>query len=512
MQADSQLKVAQFLFSEDDEAKVRRAYNNSAHDPPVLFHNRQLWFLLQMAILTCRETSQDLEEKETRQTFGGCCLIASDLVARIEQQSLPDLLPGQDLFEWLTAITVPLMEAKDREDMLARAQLFWIDLPTDASLLAAAKRCGLDRGLADAFEAKTGLPLRTFLDLHALLYYGLLQPKSPAGVAPALLDPSSLPKEIPSEQVSAFFAALSQSPDDLAISLLSRPRQSWATDITPLRRAPILEVFEKRYACADLNLLLRTAVEGVFFFLQESYPAGTFRPYFGHLFAHYINHVFSSFLVSQSSLEWTFFPGPKFDNGDEAADGACRWPKTLLLMEYKAGLLTNYQRYGGRQSDTLKGIDDLLIRNPGSGKKGKKGTGQLVDSILKLLRNEPVTSAGVVAKDLLENREILPALVVFDEALANEGVRKRANARLRQQLADEGATPTEHDRVLPLIVLDASDIEILECASGSFVPEELLREYVQVLSRPAPPLGGFANFMSVAHPPDRTWKQGLLQD
>jgi hypothetical protein len=39
----------------------------------------------------------------------------------------------------------------------------------------------------------------------------------------------------------------------------------------------------------------------------------------------------------------------------------------------------------------------------------------------------------------------------------------------------------------------------------------LLREYVEVLGRPSPPLGGLANYISLAHPPDNTWKQGLLQ-
>jgi hypothetical protein len=140
-------------------------------------------------------------------------------------------------------------------------------------------------------------------------------------------------------------------------------------------------------------------------------------------------------------------------------------------MEFKAGMLTNRQRYGGQAVETLKGIDDLLTRKPLPGQKGKKGTAQLASSIVRLLRGEAVVSAGAVEGDLCGTRAILPALVVFDESLANEGVRRRANASLRRQLNEEGATPEEQERVLPLVILDASDVEILECASGRLAPE-----------------------------------------
>src|SRR5207248_1313657 len=159
-------------------------------------------------------------------------------------------------------------------------------------------------------------------------------------------------------------------------------------------------------------------------------------------------------------------------NGDEAGDGAGRWAKTLLLMEYKAGQLTTRQRYAGAKADTLKGIQDLLMRGDGGKGRGKKGTGQLARNVARLLRGERVTSSGTDATDLCGDREIIPAIVLFEEALANEAVRRRADAHFRQELPAAGLATEQVQRVRPLMVLDVSDVELLECASGSYSVEE----------------------------------------
>jgi hypothetical protein len=94
MKTEHQLALAKFFFPENEELHLRNGvYKDASQGPPVLFHNRQLWFLLQMAILACRETAADMSEEMTRHAIGRCCLIASDLVGQIEHESLPDLEP-----------------------------------------------------------------------------------------------------------------------------------------------------------------------------------------------------------------------------------------------------------------------------------------------------------------------------------------------------------------------------------------------------------------------------------
>src|SRR5262245_26625380 len=49
-----------------------------------LFHRRQLWFVLQMAVLSCRDDSTLTHDDKTLKEVGECCLMANDLLKAVE--------------------------------------------------------------------------------------------------------------------------------------------------------------------------------------------------------------------------------------------------------------------------------------------------------------------------------------------------------------------------------------------------------------------------------------------
>jgi hypothetical protein len=49
-----------------------------------LFHRRQLWLVLQMAVLSCKDDSTLAHDDETTKEVGECCLMANDVLKAVE--------------------------------------------------------------------------------------------------------------------------------------------------------------------------------------------------------------------------------------------------------------------------------------------------------------------------------------------------------------------------------------------------------------------------------------------
>jgi len=222
---------------------------------------------------------------------------------------------------------------------------------------------------------------------------------------------------------------LSATPDELATRLLGSPRQSWATDSTALIKTPLLRLGETQYVCPDLHMFRAFLVQGIFELLMEAMDPNKLKQYLGGLFERYIERLMLSFAPTSSVLVNTYFNPVEFvSEGDqEAADGMLLWQNHAVLLECKTSMLTTRQRYAMSLPETTKAIDDQIAtfqklgeKKPGDRNK-RKGIGQLAYNLARILAGEQVRHNGK-SIDLSEVKKFYPAVVIYDEGMANHAV------------------------------------------------------------------------------------------
>ena len=355
-----------------------------------------------------------------------------------------------------------------------------------------------------AFAETYGLPLREFFLILYRLYMAFkahaLQEKNPL-----LLDEASCLWPIfDKENVRRVLSHVCQTADELAINLLGTPRQNWATDCTPLREHPVIQVFEGKHACTDLDLLHRCLSDGMYFLLQKAYPDNAFGQLFGYIFQEYITRFFREFSYEGDVLWRTFYASPRFQGKqEEAGDGILIWERSALVMEYKARLLTTREKYGGVTEVLLRGVDDII------GKHGKrKGVYQLAEVIQRLLAGEKVVTGSPKPLDLKDCPRIHPVLVTYEEALGLEAVRQQAQAKFTSALRIDD---TRREQVGVLLILTVDEVEILEGLALRHPAENIISEYAAyVTANPKNRTGSFRSFVcnseynKNAHNPNET--------
>src|SRR5262249_38570096 len=303
-----------------------------------VFHRRQLWFLLQMALISGKEDSAVADENILREGVGECLLMATDIIQQIEPSN-PIGDGPEEANKWMATNAIPALDGKDRLEIMARAQCFWFDLPGEDRVKAKFSEMGV-KSFDTAFADKYNLTLRDFFLVLFTLYIHFYVHTEETGTPLLTEERVYLWPTFGEETVRRALALISQTPDELALKLFSTPRQNWATDYTPLRGTPVLQVFDGRHACPDLGLLHRCLTDKIYFLLQDAYPDKAFGQLFGYVFEAYINRLVRRFAYDGDVLIRQFYPAPYFRGTDqEAGDAILRWERTALVMEYKSRLL-----------------------------------------------------------------------------------------------------------------------------------------------------------------------------
>jgi hypothetical protein len=490
MDLDYQLQLAEFILPADLVTGLQVHLRKEPNMPGCLFHRRQLWFVLQMAVLSCREDTPERLDAEVRSEVARICLMASDILHRIDPKEGPGDGAGE-VNRWIASVVIPILDAKDRCEVLARAQAFWFDLQSNPVVR---KKMG-ELGVKDfdaAFTEKYGVRLREFFLILLSVYSGFSANDS-RSQNPLLLDEVTyLRPSFCEDDVRRALDAMSQTPDELACKLLTEARQNWGMDFTPLRATPVIHVFPGKYACPDLGLLYRWMLDGLYFMLQKAYPGGQFPQLFGYVFEEYVHGLFREFSSESEVLVRDFYASPKFrGTTDEAGDGIFHRQDTALLMEYKARLLTTREKFGGVREVTFKGIDDILYRDK---KGGNKGVAQLAKNLARILRGDRISAGAGQGLDLSGCKHLFPVIVAYEEAVGIEAIRQEADVKLRQALAKERA-PT--DSVGPLLVLNIDEVEILEDLAHRYSPLAVIHDYVDYLRKnPRDRAGSFRSFVT----------------
>jgi hypothetical protein len=484
---ENQLAMADAMLIAQLRDALREHVRKEGAHTWCVFHRRQLWLLLQAAVLSCTESTPAVEDEVLRRGIGECGLMANDILQQLETKEPLGEGP-EEANRWMTGLVIAFLDGKDRIEVLARAQSFWFDLPADPAVNYRFDDLSMP-DFGAAFAAKYGLPLREFFLILYTMHLGF-QAHALRDKNPLLLDEASyIWPMFDKEHVRRVLPYISQTPDELAVALLAAPRQNWATDSTPLREHPVIQVFEGKHACTDLNLLHRCLFDKIYFLLQKAYPDRVFGQLFGYIFEEYVTRFLRRFSYEGDALVRTFYASPRFQGKpEEAGDGILTWSRSALVMEYKARLLTTREKFSGVTEVLLAGVEDII------GKEGsKKGVYQLARVIARLLAGEKVVAGSPKALDLQDCPRIHPVLVTFEEALGLESVRQMAEAKFTSALQVDGE---KRQQIGALLILTVEEIEILEGLALRHPAEDIVRDYVAyVTTHPKDRAGSFRSFI-----------------
>jgi hypothetical protein len=483
----NQIAMADSLLRTELRDLLREHVRKEGVDTWCVFHRRQLWFILQMALLSCSENSAEQEDNILKKEIGEACLMASDVLHDVERRE-PFQGGADGANRWITGVVVPILDGRDQMEVLARAQSFWFDLPAGSSVRARFKKLNAP-DFDTAFMAKYGVPLRDFF-LILFCLHSAFRVNGQRSNGPLLLEAANyFASTFDSKHVACVLSNVSITPDELAIALLSTPRQNWATDSTPLRVHPVIQVFESKYACSDVNLLYRSIFDKLYFLLQKACSDKTFAQLVGYIFEEYVNDLLRRFSYEGDSLVRTFYAAPHFDGTqDEAGDGILAWTDAALVMEYKSRLLTTREKYCGVTDVLLAGVDDII-----GNERNKKGVYQLAKVIERVLSGEKIVAGSPKRLDLSACPRVFPVMVTLEPTLGLESVRQQAQAKFTSmlQVGEEG-----RKRIGELLILTIEDIEILEGLASRHSAHEVVRDYASyVAAHPNDLAGSFRSFV-----------------
>lgn len=470
-----QLQMAEHVLPADVWPLVSRKIPRSEAHSGRLFHRRQVWFLLQMAIVSCSESCPEIDPLELQKQVGLAALMASDVLGQVENTHMPELEDAPNVDQWVTTSMMPIMDHNPGNEVICRAICFWLDMQNDSTIQTKMAEIGLTKTLDDYFNQSHGLALRDFVLIMVKAYYVFQTGAKENPPRSQLLEPSIMKEsQFSLDQIATAFAIVGIAPETLAPYLLGA-RQSWATDFSPIRRKPLIEVFPGKYTCADARIFTLFFMDGIYDLLQAALPRDKFRQLFGTMFERYVTSLLEDCLYSKPPLVRKFAPNPKFvgDGNAQAADGLILLPEMTVIMEYKASLLTRRQRYATDLRDTMKGIDDQFAQFG----KGKKGVGQLIDNIGRVLKGEQLRVDSEVL-EISPTSKIIPVLVVYDDSLGLHAIRNHIESKFLEK-ARSRQIPL--DRVGPLCLLTTRDIESIQNYSSGVSVSTIFNEYCDYL-------------------------------
>lgn len=516
--AEFQLELARRLLDAELFESLHDVTRKLANEPWVVFHRQALWYLLQFAVVCCREETEECPEQKLQRTIGRCCLMASDCLDQAEADFPPQGSSEEEIDEACVNMVLSIREVSSNSngpELLARGRQLWFEIPADAALQQRAASHGISIDFDAVFKGRFGVTLREFQMITTICYAFFW---GQANNNPRLLDVEEyFGKENATDLAANVLPLISQTPGELAKKLVNEPRQSWSRDFTPLRRYPILRVLPAKFACPEVSFLCRMLADGVYWLLVDAYgqQSSQFKTLFGDIFEVYTNKLISQFGYGGTVLARTFYPSPLFsDSNDQVSDCILHWPKTAVVAEYKAGLLTPHQKYSGRREVLFKAIDDLLMRHSQvkKGKGSKKGIGQLADSLGRIIDGETVRPSDRASGEGpdLAGCTLLPMIVTYDQSLGMHPIQRRAQRKLAEILSAKG---TRIDQLGPVLLLTVDDIELLQELQTEASIEEILLDYAKFLDRnPRDRIRCFRDFAYNRFPQHRSEAQSFLKE
>jgi hypothetical protein len=126
MTAKVQLRWAREFFANELADHLEATMKSDGVDAGLIFHRRGIWFVLQMALLACRDTESEMTNAEVASHVGRACFIANDIVNDIEAEAQA-ALPQDDLTKWMVTAIIPMLGIDGRVNLnfIGRAIAIW---------------------------------------------------------------------------------------------------------------------------------------------------------------------------------------------------------------------------------------------------------------------------------------------------------------------------------------------------------------------------------------------------
>jgi hypothetical protein len=489
-----------------------------------VFHRQQQLFLLRLALLACPLQGGEDWGDDARYVFGKVCLMVNDLLDRaVEPTILPEKLAqdtpdiqkalkelqahtgvqlavqpsadsdqdGQllvvrrtqttladylDLFAKLVP-TVELNVDRELKPNIARARWLWVHSQAEERLQKERDHVDFNR----AFTNKYGVGIDDLItSLLAILALRMqFNPHAPDCMDSLKVDTRVFlsNSKLPPDVLQKCLRAISITPLELGRRLLHDASQSAVWDFTLMRRYPLLEVEPGQYVGFDECFLLKVVSEGIYWLLDECLTGkdkNNFKPFFGKVFAAYVDRIFRRIYGSAHLLLPRYLSGLRFEKSgdDEVCDGFLEFDKVLVLMEYKGSLLQTRAKYTGDVAALQGDLDSKFVGSFGSDNKNKrKGVAQLAHSIKRLFNGDRVALPGF---DFKRYELVLPVIVSYDVTLGTPVAGLYLDHRFSTELKKvEKVGP----RVGRLTVMTTRDVECLESISRRQSLLDVLRRY-----------------------------------
>lgn len=465
--SQTQLGLARDLLEPELAARVLELASTT-NEPWAVFHRRQLWLMLQLASLASGE-GDVVEDDAYRYALGKACLMASDLLHSIEDVNAHEPGEGDESLKWLVAVMLSHMDLSNTNELLARGYALWVDSLTDENVRTEWDKLNVGANFDIVFHAAYGISLTEFLFISASLYLQCLMPATRPKVEPALIDVSIHSGGIYSEKdKDRVLSLLSISADSLAAHCLGTPRQSWASDFSPLQAHPLIEVFPSKVCCPDLGYFRLFFIDGIFWLMNAAMPSAKWRKFFGALYQWYITEMIKCFTVTSALLHRTFYSPVNFQStNDEVCDGLIQTSDMSIVCEFKGTRLTTRQRAGIDISETIEAIEKSV------GSEGI-GIGQLAKSIARILKGEQAHSHEATID--MTKGPIIPALVWYEETAVTHATRLYLQEKFTALLSEKCP---DLSRVGPLLLFTTRDIEVFDQFAKIESTDELFRDYVE---------------------------------
>lgn len=447
------------LFNSDDHEKWidldRRELRSVFLDPPtralvdafdeattaragVAFCRPQALLALRLAQHLCSGEEKDVIPKGDLLRIGLALLHVSDLLGdpRDAKENRPSDV--REAKKYLAAMMVSLFDASNppTSPHAIKRTFEMVCSPrweTDATL----------RDAREAFQARVGLSIKQYMAVVAALTAKFTRQEDPERSIEVLMGPifstardrEGLRKAI--DLISVPYA-------DLPGKTLPPERIVTDRSDEPFRSAPLIGFPDDRFLCADATFLKLRITNGLFWtikpFLAKEKQVDLFRAW-GELFEDYVHDTLEPVIKKR------YKRSPKDTDGAELTDALVDYDDVVVLMEFKAVLIPDTQKFGRDPDALIAVLEEKLLK-----------VDQIVRALVRLFGPD---SKGEARRHLRKDfiQRVYPVIVSYDHSACSPFLEDLLNERLQEHLRDAGLP--KHPIIQSLTIIAADDVDLL---------------------------------------------------
>ena len=237
-----------------------------------------------------------------------------------------------------------------------------------------------------------------------------------------------------------------------------------AFNFLQFQKHPLIPVNQKCFVCPSPHFLMEKISEGTYWTIENylktnglSKERNLLATVWGDAFENYIHESLTSAFKLQYVKNYTI-------NGEEKFDGVINGQNAVFLIEDKYAHWSYKSKLIGKRADMFPTLKQIF-----SDSKKVKGLGQITRGIKELENGKwqlPFSTDGKKTIPVIIVGEIMP-LDAF-------------NRKMYEDIAKEAGVFYENESVLPFIILDTEEIEMIEAIAardGTDTAENLLIQY-----------------------------------